>query len=393
MRLSEISLRRFRYKGLSTSLNIDPHQLSDLLCDLYAATSDATVRAVLADRLAASFAARSCMLQVSDLDSSEVIAVSVTENVLAKWPAYAQHYGTMDEWYIRARHRLGEAVLGVDLVAEKTLMQTEWYNDYLRPSEIHHAVGAEFAVEPGLIAAVAIHRPADAAPFEADDRAKLALVLPHLTQALRLMRRMEANERGLRGGFNALASLSVGIVVVGPGNRVRSLNEAAERLAQSASGMRIHNGRLELSDPRLDERLRAAVKAASLAPFGHSLSAGETIVVPAGEGQSFTLRVGPLPPDPSAAVEPLAVIFVGVPAPAPRSWSEHIRAVYNLTPAESRLVFALLNGSRLAEYASDTGVSIHTAQSQIKSVFAKTGCRRQSDLMRKMLVDPMLRLA
>src|SRR5579859_3842151 len=138
MRLSEISLRRSRYKGLSTSLNIDPHQLSALLCDLYAATSDATVRAALAERLAANFAASSCMLQIRDSDSPEASVVSATENVLAKWPAaYMQHYGTMDEWYNRARHRLGEAVLGVDLVAEQALMQTEWYNDYLRPSEIH----------------------------------------------------------------------------------------------------------------------------------------------------------------------------------------------------------------------------------------------------------------
>jgi DNA-binding CsgD family transcriptional regulator len=393
MRLSEISLRRSRHKGLSTSLNIDPHQLSALLRDLYAATSDVTVRAALADRLAALFDAHSCMLQIRDLDSSEVSAVSATQNVLAKWPAYSQHYYTMDEWYIRAQSHIGEAVLGEDLVSEKVLMQTEWYNDYLLPSEIHHAVGAEFEVEPGLIAAVAIHRPADSAAFELGDRDKLALLLPHLTQALRLMRRMEANERGLRGGFNALASLSVGVLVVSAENRVRSLNEAAERLAKSATGIRIHNGRLELSDPRLDERLRAAVRLASLAPFGRSLSAGETIVVPVGEDQSVTLRVGPLPPDPSAVVEPLAAIFIGVPTLAPRSWSEHIRELYGLTPAETRLVFALLNGSRLAEYANDASVSIHTAQSQIKSVFAKTGCRRQSDLIRRMLADPMLRLA
>jgi len=92
MRLSEVSLRRSRYKSLSTSLNIDPHQFSALLRDLYAATSDVTIRAALADRLAANFAARSCMLQVRDLHSSKVSAVSATKNVLAKWQAYAQHY-------------------------------------------------------------------------------------------------------------------------------------------------------------------------------------------------------------------------------------------------------------------------------------------------------------
>jgi DNA-binding CsgD family transcriptional regulator len=393
MRFSEDPSRRPRRKSPSLSVDIDLHQLSALLRDLYAATSDATVRATLADRLAASFDAYSCMLQVRNLEVCEVSAISATPNVLAKWPAYVQHYCEMDEWYIRAQDHIGEAVLGEDLVSEHVLMKTEWYNDYLLPSEIHHVVGAEFEVEPGLMAAVAIHRPADAAAFEADDRAKLELLLPHLKQALRLMRRMEANERGLRGGFNALASLAVGVLVVGAGNRVHSLNAAAERLVSSASGIRIRSGRLELSDPRLDERLCAAVKFASMAPFGLSLTAGETILVPVGNGQSFALRVGPLPPDPSAAFEPLAAIFVGVPATAPLSWSDQIRTAFGLTPAESRLVFALLNGSRLAEYAAEAGVSIHTAQSQIKSVFAKTGCRRQSDLIRRIVADAMLRLA
>jgi len=395
MRFSERQMQHSCHKHRSTSADIDPHQLSELLRDLYAATSDTAARATLADRLASGFDARSSMLQVRDLDSSQVSSVSATENVLAKWPLYVQRYYQLDEWYIRARHHLGEAVLGEDLVAESVLMQTEWYNDYLLPAEIHHVVGAEFEVEPGLIAAVAIHRPADAASFAACDRTKLALLLPHLAQALRLMRRMEATECGLRAGFDALANLSLGVVVVGAGNRVRSLNEAAERLAAAGTGLRIHNGRLELCDPRLDERLRAAVRSASLAPLGRSLAAGETIVVPVGEGRSCVLRVGPLPPEPSpsAVLEPLAIVFIGVPPTMPPYWPERIRAVYGLTPAESRLLLALLNGRRLAEYASDAGVSIHTAQSQLKSVFAKTGCRRQSDLIRRIVGDPVLRLS
>src|ERR1041384_2190109 len=142
MRFSERQMQHSCHKHRSTSADIDPHQLSELLRDLYAATSDTTARATLADRLASGFDARSSMLQVRDLDSSQVSSVSATENVLAKWPLYVQRYYELDEWYIRARHHLGEAVLGEDLVAESVLMQTEWYNDYLLPAEIHHVVGA-----------------------------------------------------------------------------------------------------------------------------------------------------------------------------------------------------------------------------------------------------------
>ena len=57
-------------------------------------------------------------------------------------------------------------------------------------------------------------------------------------------------------------------------------------------------------------------------------------------------------------------------------------ALYQLTPAEAALVKALASGLTQEAFAEEKRVKPATVKTQLLSVFAKTGTRRQSDLMR-----------
>jgi len=46
---------------------------------------------------------------------------------------------------------------------------------------------------------------------------------------------------------------------------------------------------------------------------------------------------------------------------------------------------ALLQGKRPIEIAAEREVAISTVRSQLKRLFAKTGCRGQADLIRRVL--------
>lgn len=65
------------------------------------------------------------------------------------------------------------------------------------------------------------------------------------------------------------------------------------------------------------------------------------------------------------------------------SFSEQVRKLLGLSPAETDTVLKLAGGLTSTEIADERGISVHTARNQIKSALAKTGCRRQSDLVRK----------
>src|SRR5690606_39365190 len=62
-----------------------------------------------------------------------------------------------------------------------------------------------------------------------------------------------------------------------------------------------------------------------------------------------------------------------------------LQKLYGLTPAEIRLVLAIARGDTLKEYSERRGISWHTASTQLKRVYEKTGIRRQSELVRWLL--------
>ena len=58
-----------------------------------------------------------------------------------------------------------------------------------------------------------------------------------------------------------------------------------------------------------------------------------------------------------------------------------VRSLLDLTPAEAKLAQALAGTGELAAAAMRLNISPMTARTQLKSVFAKTGLKRQSQLL------------
>ena len=71
-----------------------------------------------------------------------------------------------------------------------------------------------------------------------------------------------------------------------------------------------------------------------------------------------------------------------------RDVSELTGAIYELTPAEARLAVAVGRGRELSMLSEDWNVSSETLRSHLKAVFAKTGVRRQVELVRLLAGAP-----
>jgi DNA-binding CsgD family transcriptional regulator len=59
-----------------------------------------------------------------------------------------------------------------------------------------------------------------------------------------------------------------------------------------------------------------------------------------------------------------------------------LRKLFRLTQAEARLTEALADGASLVEAAARIDITRSTAKTHLDSIFAKTGCRRQAQLVR-----------
>lgn len=63
-----------------------------------------------------------------------------------------------------------------------------------------------------------------------------------------------------------------------------------------------------------------------------------------------------------------------------------LQHVYGLTAAEVQIASAIAEGQTVREYAEHRRISRNTAASQLKSVFGKTGFKRQIELVRWLLL-------
>ena len=107
-----------------------------------------------------------------------------------------------------------------------------------------------------------------------------------------------------------------------------------------------------------------------------------------GDGSFLQLCVAPLSREcldsGSAAPSACAAIFISRPGSIHLPW-RRVAICYGLTQAEAKLAVQLAGGVSLEEAAEHLGVSIHTARTHLKAVFAKTSARRQPELVAMLL--------
>jgi DNA-binding CsgD family transcriptional regulator len=63
-----------------------------------------------------------------------------------------------------------------------------------------------------------------------------------------------------------------------------------------------------------------------------------------------------------------------------------LKALFDLSSAEARVAERIAAGNTLADIGKQLSVSVHTIRAQLKSIFEKTGVRRQADLIRLLTV-------
>lgn len=75
------------------------------------------------------------------------------------------------------------------------------------------------------------------------------------------------------------------------------------------------------------------------------------------------------------------MVTVSDPDAAAQVSGERLRALYGLTPAETRLAVALLDGSSPREVAASLGLRFQTVRNQLQQLYEKTHTSRQSALV------------
>lgn len=289
---------------------------------------------------------------------------------------YQKHYHTVCPrlpW--GQRDPVGAPIYDYRFLSETEMRRLEFYEDFLATHDYRYVVGGVVASERDRFGVVAVHRTRTAG--HADDATiQTALrLLPHVARALEVHRRLGAADAltdGLRG---ALEALTVGVVLLSERGDILEMNDEARRLCREPGALTAGRGGLVARDPRDNIRLQELRRE------------GGKCVIDAHGTQPLSILVAPLPRRPRAAWvldgpdEATAAVFIQDPTRSPSLSEELLVDAYGLTPAETELARAMVEGANLSEEAERRGVSLNTVRTQLKRLRAKLGARSQVDLV------------
>lgn len=373
--------------------NMDTRSFSGLIDNFYAAALEPIRWPEAAARMANFFSSESTTIQVRQGEFSNIALRASTANYDdAAHGAYADYFHKLDP-FANGWRAIGTSGIfaGHEFVDPESFRKSEIYNDYCSRLGVFHNLGAGVDLGAGTTLLLGIHRPIERDDFVAGDRHLLGLVLPHLSRAAQIRNLLATADLQRRLGYRVLKTLSTSVIAVDRQCRVAFMNDAAAEMLEVGDGLQSRRGQLTTYDPRQAEPLRQAVGRAAAVVDGTVTPPDGVLLVRRPSGRPLSVLVAPLPREGEthSSVDATAIVFANDPSSLRPPATAALARLYRLTPAEARLLQALLQGEKIAEYADRLGLSINTANTQLKRIFAKTGTHRQSDLMRQIFADPI----
>jgi len=235
---------------------------------------------------------------------------------------------------------------------------------------------------------VILQRRPDQAAFTRDELERCNRLIPHLQRAIQMRQRFSELQLGNLSSDAHLDIIAMPSLLIDETGRVAQVNRAAKDLLAADSTLQCEDGHVRTHHPELTRRLNVQIIAAVNACRGDIAHAPGLVLVPRPGRRPLTLMVAPLRVIRSCEIRGGALLFIYDTELTPSLTAELVGRLFNLTDAEAQLAVALCAGLTLDNVAMDRGTSLHTVRSQLKSLFNKTGTKRQADLIVLLLSSP-----
>jgi DNA-binding CsgD family transcriptional regulator len=182
-----------------------------------------------------------------------------------------------------------------------------------------------------------------------------------------------------------LDQLAAAIFLVDSQGRIVYSNASGHRLLSAAVVVRNRGARLTAIDRAADRRLRELFAATCVSEH-ITPNRGAAVPLPASRNQDPRVAyVHPLTighPFKGCTDGALASVVVGKPTADLTLAFQAIAKTYDLTPAEVRVLAAIVNIGRVRQVARALGICETTAKSHLQRIFQKTRTHRQADLVK-----------
>lgn len=313
--------------------------------------------------------------------------------------SYADRFHLVASWQERFNH--------YDLEAERTLLGLEdgeiwtdtstWSKTALRGRDDQRFLLENFGARvryaallkasDGWRAGILVNCGEKTATVDRSARSVIGFLQPHLSASLGLRRFVRGLIARYQAVLGVLDRLSVGMMLANPSGEIVLVNEAARTTMDRHGGIGLcARRRIRTRDEGRTREIERAILSAGEAATRLDRTAHEILLSPTvGTGEPLLLEISPMR-DGGRELErgfAGALITLIDPNKAPAVDPAQIAALYGLSPAETAVAGLVLKGYTAPAIAEIRGVSPHTARTQVRTIYRKTGADGRGSLALK----------
>lgn len=381
MRLGHASL------DIRSPLSADPQGLSDLIGAIYDCALQPSNWRLVLDTIIERFVFASAVLDIVRPDSA-TSSVQVVAGIDTEYFTLFGHYiaDSIEMWGGRAvleTWPLEEPAVANQIIPIERKRKNRYFIDVLAPRGFTDGVVLPLARDKNLFCYLGLNRHVSFGDVTPDVVDGLRLLAPHLRRAVTISNLLDLHAVERATFASVLDAMTSGVVLVGEDLDILHANPAAGAMLSKGTVVADRQGRLQARGPHAQMAMTAAVK---IAAQDETKLTRRGIGVPAQGlgGEASVLHVMPLTGGnirPGLFQRAVAAVFV---SPVDRPLQAPIDAMallYDLTPAESKVLASLSQGHSLAETAAALGVANSTVKTHVLRIFDKTGRNSQAQLV------------
>jgi DNA-binding CsgD family transcriptional regulator/PAS domain-containing protein len=219
------------------------------------------------------------------------------------------------------------------------------------------------------------------ATIDDDMRRRMSLVAPHARRAVLIGKAIDQKANEAAAFADILDTLSAGLFLIDIDGQIVHANAAGREILDADDFLGLNDGRLVAHDTDGNSKdifangcdLQIGSKGIALPLIARDGECHVAHVLPLGAG------AGHRPGGPRTVA---AAVFVFKATLETPSSPDVIRRAYQLTPAELRVLLAIVNVGGIPEVATALGVADSTIKTHVRRLFDKTGAGRQADLVK-----------
>lgn len=353
---------------------------TQLISSIYDAALSPQLWPDVLDSVAQAFGAVGAGYIVRDKRTSRVDWITLAGPSAAMMDDYVRYYGEFDVY----RPVLDAAPSATwmrlsECVPDTVRRNNAWYNEFVLGCGVGDIIGARLFETWSHTAVFGIQIGIQQAPLAPISAAQLDELYAPLAKAARLQHDVSGLTRKSAMALAALDQIAAGVVVADAEGRIIEMNHAAEQMLSADDGLTARHG--QLGARRAFEASRLARLIAEATAYKTTAAAGRMLIGRHSGKPSYVLTVVPIRGAGAFQSGPLAMILI-IDQDQPSVSAQDLADLFGLTRAESRLATALMDGRKMQDIATGSGLKITTLRTQLRSVLKKVGVQRQADLAR-----------